>query len=357
MQLFEQLNIPDLETVKGYYAVNWNQPEDEYTQDFWDQNVAQFWLDKDFPVSDDQIVWANLKPEQRNAYVKVLAGLTGLDTKQTNTGMPVISLMTAGEQRKAVLNFMGAMEAVHAKSYSSIFTTLLRQEELNEAFEWANNEAHIQRKTAIIDAAYRKALKAYVLEEMTPRQYFMVLAASVMLETFLFYSGFFYPLYLAGQGLMTSSGEVIGLIIRDESIHGLYVGQLAKEAFLQIPEEEREDTLNDLRELFNVLYENEVEYTREVYSEIGLVDEVVTFLQYNANKAFDNLGLPAVFEITERDINPIVLNGINTVTVNHDFFSVRGNGYVLALNVQKITDEDFIFDIVDEFGDALEDAA
>ena len=29
---------------------------------------------------------------------------------------------------------------------------------------------------------------------------------------------------------------------------------------------------------------------------------------------------------------------------NHDFFSVKGDGYTLALNVEALQDEDFIFD-------------
>jgi ribonucleoside-diphosphate reductase beta chain len=342
-------NIAETRTL--YKAVNWNKLEDFFTQDFWDQNVAQFWLDKDFPVSDDQIVWESLEPVQRDVYSKVLLGLTSLDTKQTNTGMPVISLMTVGEQRKAVLNFMGAMEAVHAKSYSSIFTTLLTQEEINKVFTWGENQLNLQRKTEIIDNYYKRALLSYVLGTLTVHEYFMALVASVFLESFLFYSGFFYPLYLTGQGKMTSSGEVIGLIIRDESIHGLLIGLYAQEAFALIPEEEKQETLQEVYTLLHELYENEIEYTKEIYTQIGLVEEVTTFLQYNADKALMTLGLPVYFNVTDSDINPIILNGINTSTVNHDFFSVRGNGYILALNVEKIRDEHFVFDIADEFGD------
>ncbi|MCD0803030.1 ribonucleotide-diphosphate reductase subunit beta, partial [Staphylococcus aureus] len=31
-------------------------------------------------------------------------------------------------------------------------------------------------------------------------------------------------------------------------------------------------------------------------------------------------------------------------TKNHDFFSVKGDGYVLALNVEALQDDDFVFD-------------
>ena len=39
--------------------------------------------------------------------MKVLAGLTLLDTEQGNTGMPLVAEHVEGHQRKAVLNFHG----------------------------------------------------------------------------------------------------------------------------------------------------------------------------------------------------------------------------------------------------------
>ncbi len=43
--------------------------------------------------------------------------------------------------------------------------------------------------------------------------------ASVFLETFLFYSGFFTPLYYLGNNKLANVAEIIKLIIRDESVH------------------------------------------------------------------------------------------------------------------------------------------
>lgn len=161
----------------------------------------------------------------------------------------------------------------------------------------------------------------------------MAMAASVLLESYLFYSGFFYPLYLAGQGKMTSSGEIIDLILRDESIHGLYVGVLAQEVHASLSEQEQAETLQELDRLLRELHANEEQYTDELYVGIGLQDEVKKFVRYNANKAMMNLGLEPIFE--DEDINPIVLNGISTRTKQHDFFSKKGNGYVRTLNVER----------------------
>ncbi len=42
-------------------------------------------------------------------------------------------------------------------------------------------------------------------------------------------------------------------------------------------------------------------------------------------------------------VNPIIFNGINTGTKNHDFFSTKGNGYIKNTNVAEI--DDSVFDI------------
>jgi len=315
-------------------AVNWNRPDDDFTNMFWNQNIMQFWTDEEIPLSDDKMAWIELSDAERTLYKKVLGGLTLLDTVQGGVGMPKILEHVDGLQRKAVLGFMAMMEQIHAKSYSSIFTTLATTEEIDAVFRWVEENRYLQTKADTI-AEYYKNINSR-------KSLYLAMAASVLLESYLFYSGFFYPLYLAGQGKMTSSGEIIDLILRDESIHGVYVGVLAQEVFAELDEDEQKDAYETLRGLLQFLHQNEMNYTEELYGEVGLTGEVKTFVRYNANKAMMNLGLDPVFP--EEDVNPIVFNGISTKTKQHDFFSKKGNGYVRTLNVEPLTDDDFKFD-------------
>jgi len=314
-------------------AVNWNRPDDDYTITFWNQNIMQFWTDDEIPLSDDKMSWLTLNSAEQELYMKVLGGLTLLDTVQGGVGMPKILEHVDGLQRKAVLGFMGMMEQIHAKSYSSIFTTLAANEEIDAVFRWVEGNRCLQTKAETISQYYEGI--------QTPKDLYLGMAASVLLESYLFYSGFFYPLYLAGQGKMTSSGEIIDLILRDESIHGLYVGVLAQELFETLEQEEQEEVTETFHGLFRFLHENEERYTEELYDKVGLTEEVKKFLRYNANKAFMNLGLEPVFP--EEEVNSIVFNGISTRTKQHDFFSKKGNGYVRTIHVEPLKDEDFLF--------------
>lgn len=304
---------------------------------FWKQNIAQFWTEEEIAVSSDKNTWAQLSKEEQIAYKRVLGGLTLLDTKQGGEGMPLVLVHLENLQAKSVLAFMGAMEEVHAKSYSHIFTTLATEEEIDDIFEWVDNHPLLEKKAGIVTSYYRRLLKP----EVTKKELYMAMVASVFLESYLFYSGFFYPLYLAGQGKLTASGEIINLIIRDESIHGVFVGILAQQIFAELSVEEQQEVQTETQELLMKLYEIELAYTEEIYTSIGLVEDVNRFVRYNANKGLMNLGLEPKFE--EEEINPIVLNGLRTDTKNHDFFSVKGNGYVKATNVEKLADDDFVF--------------
>lgn len=234
---------------------------------------------------------------------------------------------------------MGMMENIHAKSYSHIFTTLLPTNETDELLnEWVPSEPHLTYKANRILEKYHKLWT----KEASIYDQYMARVASVFLETFLFYSGFYYPLYLAGQGRMTTSGEIIRKILLDESIHGVFTGLDAQSLRNELSDDDKLKADKEMYAMLDDLYRNEESYTRELYDRVGLIEDVLNYVQYNGNKALANLGFEPYFE--ERGFNPIIENALNTSTKNHDFFSVKGDGYVLALNVEALTDEDFIFE-------------
>lgn len=319
-------------------AVNWNTQED-MTNMFWRQNISQMWVESEFKVSKDIASWKELSDDEKYTFNHALAGLTGLDTHQADDGMPLIGLHTQDLRKKAVYSFMGMMEQIHAKSYSHIFTTLLPSSETNDLLDnWVVNEPHLKFKSDLIVGRYHKlwAQNASIYDQ------YMARVASVFLETFLFYSGFYYPLYLAGQGKMTTSGEIIRKILLDESIHGVFTGLDAQSLRNELTDDEKLRADKDMYDMLQKLYANEESYTKMLYDPVGLTEDVLNYVQYNGNKALANLGFEPYFD--EKDFNPIIENALNTSTKNHDFFSVKGDGYVIALNVEALTDEDFVFE-------------
>lgn len=188
----------------SYKAINWNNIEDSLDQAVWQKLTEQFWLPERVPVSNDLDDWRVLSQAEKDLIGKVFGGLTLLDTLQSEIG--AISLMKDAltQHEEAVLTNIAFMESVHAKSYSSIFSTLHNKSEIEEIFEWTNSDEHLQRKADIINNVYQTgtALQKKI--------------ASVFLESFLFYSGFFTPLYYLGKNKLASTAEIIKLIIRDK---------------------------------------------------------------------------------------------------------------------------------------------
>lgn len=311
-----------------YEAINWNDIEDVIDKSTWEKLTEQFWLDTRIPLSNDLDDWRKLSDLEKDLVGKVFGGLTLLDTMQSESGVEAIRQDVRTPHEEAVLNNIQFMESVHAKSYSSIFSTLNTKKEIEEIFEWTNNNEFLQKKAQIINEIYEHgdALQKKV--------------ASTFLETFLFYSGFFTPLYYLGNNKLANVAEIIKLIIRDESVHGTYIGYKFQLGFNELSEAEQESFRDWMYDLLYQLYENEENYTKSLYDGIGWTEEVMTFLRYNANKALMNLGQDSLFPDTANDVNPIVMNGISTGTSNHDFFSQVGNGYLLG-SVEAMSDDDY----------------
>lgn len=341
------------------HAVNWNKPENMFNS-LWRQNVAQMWTDTEFKVSRDVETWNALTEDEQDVYKKVLAGLTGLDTLQGDIGMPIILLNTDTDRKRAVYSFMAMMEHMHAKSYSTIFTSLLLPVETDYLIEdFTKENDQLVNKADLIEEQYQKLLQYGTSAK--PRSYasrtqeelvdgYMARVASVLLESFLFYSGFYYPLYLKGQGKMTSSGEIIRKILIDESIHGVAVGLDAQDIYEHLNPENQEKVDLELDKLLDELYLNEEKFTKDVYTKIGLEEDVLRYIRYNANKALANLGKPFRFE--HEDFSPIVNNALDVSTSTHDFFSVKGDGYEIARHNTPLSDDDFDFtshSLEDEF--------
>lgn len=315
-----------------FAAVNWNRPTSELARVFWDQQWKQIWFPEEIAVSKDVKQWKEF--EHQDTYKKVFGGLTLLDTIQTNIGMNEIARFTPDLQEKAVLTVFGSFEAIHAKSYSYIFTTLCTNTEIDAIFDWVQKNEFLQYKANKIADVYSS------IREDDPESLWKAMFASVMLESFLFYSGFFYPLYLGGQGVLRNSAEVISLILRDESIHGVAVGFFAQNIFKTFSPEKQEELKLWGYEFLLDLYQNEMKYTEDLYAETGLSPEVKAYVRYNANKALMNLGLETMFP--DEEVNPIVMNGIANTGSTYDFFSQKGATYAVA-KVAPITDDTFNF--------------
>lgn len=320
--------VSDAAAVDYYKAIDWNTIVDIIDKFTWEKLTEQFWLDTRIPVSNDLDDWRRLSKVEKDMLGKVFGGLTLLDTLQSEEGAVILKRYALTQEEKAVLSNIEFMESVHAKSYSTIFSTLNTKKEIEEIFYEVNNNKFFQNKAKLINEVYQSG-------DILKTQ-----AASVLLESFLFYSGFYAPLYYLGNNKLPNVAEIIKLIIRDESVHGTYIGRKFQLRYELLNPEEMAEFKDWLYDFVFTLYENEEKFTEYIYDPVGWSEEVKVFIRYNANKALMNLGFDPLFPETDKDVNPIVMNGISTGTVNHDFFSQVGNGYRMGV-VKPMSNEDY----------------
>ncbi|MFK7838697.1 MAG: class 1b ribonucleoside-diphosphate reductase subunit beta [Bdellovibrionales bacterium] len=312
-------------------AVNWNRIIDDKDLEVWNRLTSNFWLPEKVPLSNDVQSWGTLTGDEQRLTIRVFTGLTLLDTIQNVIGAPMLMKDAVTPHEEAVLSNISFMEAVHARSYSSIFSTLCSMRDVDDAYQWSEDNEYLQRKSDLILGEYRadNPLKRKI--------------ASVFLESFLFYSGFYLPMHWSSRGKLTNTADLIRLIIKDEAVHGYYVGYKFQKAFAECTPMEQMELKDYAVNLLMDLYDNEIKYTETLYDPLDLTDDVKTFLHYNANKALMNLGLDPLFPQEICNANPAIMASLSpNADENHDFFSGSGSSYVMG-TAEQTEDDDWDF--------------
>jgi len=134
-----------------YNAINWNNIEDIMDKMTYEKLTEQFWLSTRMPVSKDKSDWTKLPDPEKRLVEKVFGGLTMLDTLQSENGIDALRKDAKTQHEIAVLNNIQFMESEHARSYSSIFSTLNTKREIEDIFRWAREDDFLQTKARIID--------------------------------------------------------------------------------------------------------------------------------------------------------------------------------------------------------------
>ena len=290
-----------LTLLRGVQAINWNRIEDDKDLEVWDRLTGNFWLPEKVPLSNDIPSWRTLKPHEQLMTTRVFTGLTMLDTIQGTVGAVSLIPDAITPHEEAVYTNIAFMESVHAKSYSSIFSTLISTDEIDDAFRWSEENENLQRK------------------------------AQIVLD-------FYY-----GDDPLKRKVASIRLIIRDEAVHGYYIGYKYQQALKQADQARRNELKDYTFDLLYELYDNEENYTEDLYDPLGLTEDVKAFLRYNANKALMNLGYEALFPKAATAVSPAILAALSpNADENHDFFSGSGSSYVMGKAVNT-EDEDWDF--------------
>lgn len=311
--------------------INWNRIGDDKDLEVWNRLTANFWLPEKVPLSNDLPAWQTLAPEERTLTMRVFTGLTMLDTVQATVGEICQIQDARTEHEEAVYTNIAFMQAVHARSYSSVFSTLTSTPEIDEAYRWAVGNDLLQERS-------KKVLVHYYGDNPLKRK-----VASTLLSSLLLYAGFYLPLYFSVHATLTNTADMIRLILRDKAVHGYYSGYKYQRGLETQSAVEQGRMREFTYALLEELYEMELQYSGELYGPLGLMEDVAVFVRYNANKALMNLGYPGRFAPEETEVNPEILAALAPGSdENHDFFSGSGSSYIIG-KAENTRDDDWNF--------------
>lgn len=329
---YEDTSTPPQYTEgKRLRPINWNRIEDEKDNEVWKRLVANFWVPEKVPLSNDMLSWNGLSDLQRRQTMRVFTGLTMLDTLQATLGEICQIEIALTEHEQAIYTNIAFMQSIHARSYSSIFSTLSSTPHIDDAYEWAIHNDDLQARCTTV-------LKYYRGEDTLKRK-----IASTLLSSLLLYAGFYLPLHFASRGELTNTADMIRLILRDKAVHGYYSGYKFQRGLEKETSLRRSELATFTDQLLEELYDLELKYSGDLYEPLGLRDAVGIFVRYNANKAMMNLGYEAPFSEAETQVDPEVLVALAPgADENHDFFSGSGSSYVIG-DVVNTEDGDWEF--------------
>lgn len=312
--------------------VNWNRLTDDKDLEVWNRLTANFWLPEKVPLSNDIPAWnTRLTEEERTLTMRVFTGLTLLDTVQATVGEISQIQDARTEHEEAVYTNIAFMQAVHARSYSSVFSTLSNTPQIDEAYSWAVNNDLLQERAKTV-------LEHYYADDPLKRK-----VSSTLLSSLLLYAGFYLPLHFSAHATLTNTADMIRLILRDKAVHGYYSGYKYQRGLEHYSPERQAEMHIFTIELLEKLYELELQYSGELYEPLGLMEDVAVFVRYNANKALMNLGYAPYFSPAETEVNPEILAALAPgADENHDFFSGSGSSYIIG-KAEDTSDADWEF--------------
>lgn len=314
---------------KPVKSIPWNLCDDKVVVVTHRINQRNAWVTDRVNVTGDRVSWTKLSPEQQLAFVRTFVILQRIDAEQGLIGMDIVTDRVRDTYVAAVLRYQTGMEIVHSESYSRQLATFVSTQYEEEVTKWADESKEVND---VIGFLIEEMIRVDELEEDELVAESLLLAMSTVLESFLFFLLFYYPLYLADvENRMTRCAEVIRLILRDESTHGAFSGYVYVRNSKEMTDEQKVKCQTLVENFISDLYNRTDALLDVVYGSVPeIIEDIKRFANYNFNRTLQNLGYAAVFGKEETTFHPAIEAEVkNGLDVTHDIFSMTGNVYFM----------------------------
>lgn len=321
------LNTQNRFKRKPVYSIEWNNCDDEHVVQTHRVNQKNAWVTDRINVTGDRVTWTKMSKRDKIQFIKTFVVLSRIDSEQGIIGMDELADNSPCQYTAGVFRYQSGIEIVHSESYNRQLATFISTQEEMKYVEWANNSKEVDD---VIGFLINKIINVKY-EENKEVSFILQTAFSTILESYLFYLLFYYPLYEANvRNRMTRCAEVIRLILRDESVHGAFSGYIFRKYLMLETEETQEYVKERIEEFMSELYSRVETMLRAIYEDEFIIEDIQRFANYNFNRTLSNLGYEPVFSGDEIDFHPALQKEVDEGTdVTHDIFSMVGNVYFM----------------------------
>lgn len=310
-----------------YKAINWNVIEDELDNAVWERATSLFWLDTRIPIEDDREKWEKLSLQEREQLNRLLLLLANLSTYQSIESLEVIRNSERTQQEVAILNNLQFTEMVNTKAYNRILRVFNKEIILQEKLDWIDNDPFVRKYLEKIDTIYQGT------NPMKKR--FM----AVCVEGLLNYAYLSYLFELWIEKGFVNLGSMVGMIVRNESLHCYYLNHKIRLLLKEASPEQAEEFKNWGVSIVDYFVELVIRLINDFYNLESSKTVAINLVKQEANHILTGIGLNKAYQIDEKKL--VTINKYLNELRKHDLSNRSDKNTVNTEESMNESDYDF----------------
>lgn len=310
-----------------YKAINWNDIEDELDNAVWEKLTSLFWLDTRIHIEEDKEQWESLSNVEQEQLNRLLVLLTNLATYQSMEAGEIIRQSERSQQEIAIINNLQFTEMVNTKAYNRILQVFNDNKNLQEWFDWVDNDEQVLNYLQEIDTIYQSTAAT--------RKRFM----SLCVEGLMNIAYLSYPIQLSIEKSFINMGQMLDMVIQNEAVHCYYLNHKVKLLLREMSQKEvsvfREWAVQTVDKLTRIAIQMIIKY----YQDERSPEIAINLVKQEANHILASVELEDIYQVDSEKIAIInaKLNRLRQLNLQNTGAKVSN------VMIDSMTEEDYDF--------------
>lgn len=310
-----------------YKAINWNDIEDELDNAVWEKLTSLFWLDTRIHIEEDKEQWESLSNVEQEQLNRLLVLLTNLATYQSMEAGEIIRQSERSQQEIAIINNLQFTEMVNTKAYNRILQVFNDNKNLQEWFDWVDNDEQVLNYLQEIDTIYQSTAAT--------RKRFM----SLCVEGLMNIAYLSYPIQLSIEKSFINMGQMLDMVIQNEAVHCYYLNHKVKLLLREMSQKEvsvfREWAVQTVDKLTRIAIQMIIKY----YQDERSPEIAINLVKQEANHILASVELEDIYQVDSEKIAIInaKLNRLRQLNLQNSVAKVSN------VMIDRMTEEDYDF--------------